>query len=206
VIASFLLVGLIPFVAPQDAWTRARELAPGQVRAELLVEALGEVGGEEKDPCLRLAYEEFMNQTGAFRLDLALPLAEAMHSTAGASWSAMCLALSSTRAGHSERAREVLAKQLERTPDGPPRYELLERLGLAHLGAGREQEARKFLGAAFARGSANAGVVLGRIDLDGGRPERARAIFRSLLDEEPSISWARRGWGLSMLPATTRTR
>ncbi len=199
-IPSILLAGLLAAATAQDSWDRARELAPGKARAEALLGALDEVGEEELPACLEVAWEEFRNETRAYRLDLALPLAEAMHRRAEAPWSAVSLALASTRAGRSERAREVLLAQLRTTAGGPTEYELLERVGLAALGAGNEQEARKFLGAAFARGSANAGVVLGRLALAEARREQSKALFRSLLDEEPSQSWAHRGWGLSMLP------
>jgi len=201
VIASILLAGLLLLV-PQDAWQRARGLAPGAARAEALLVALGEVGPGELAACLQVSYEEFLNETRAYRLDLALPLAEAMHRRALAPWSAISLALASSRAGRPERAREVLLEQLGRATDRVTEYDLLERLGLVALGAGDRQEARKFLGAAFARGSANAGVVLARLALAEGRRETSRAVFRSLLGEEPSQSWAHRGWGLSMLPGT----
>lgn len=174
-------------------------LEPGPERSHALTELLPLVGAERLQPLLVAAFEEFMHHNRAYRLELSRPLAEAMHSRAEATWSAMSLALVSTRDGDSTRAREVLRQQLARTPEGVETYELRERLGLAILGAGEERLARAPLGSAFARGSSNAGVVLGRLALSHGRLERARALFRSLLDEEPPQSWALRGWGLSML-------
>lgn len=202
-IATLLIVGFLaplPQDSEQSTLSRAQELAPGQLRAEVLTEALDSVGESELQGCLEIAYDEFLNQVRAFRLDLALPLAEGMFRRSEAPWSAISLALASTRAGRFERSREVLVEQLRRTPDGPLRPDLLERLGLVALGSGETQEARKHLGAAFARGSANAGVVLGRMALAEGDRDEARVVFRSLLGEEPSQSWAHRGWGLSMLP------
>jgi len=186
----------------EDAWQRAQALESGEERALALEAALAEVSPEELPACLQLAFEEFLAATRGFRTDLALPLAEAMHARAGATWSAMSLALVSTRVGRGARAREVLAAQLEITPEGVDRFELLERLGLALLGAGDRRGAHAGLGAAFTRGSSNAGVVLGRLALAGGQRKRARALFRTLLDEERGRSWALRGWGLSMLPLT----
>ena len=78
--------------------------------------------------------------------------------------------------------------------------DLYDRRALGRIGAGRTDLARRDLGAALARGSSDAGVVLGRIALTEGRLEDARAIFRELLAEEPPQAWALRGWGLTMLP------
>ena len=199
-----LFLGLAKQGGDEDAWTRAQDLAPGEVRAGVLLTALEAVGEGELEACLQMAYAEFLNETLAYRLDLSLPLAEAMHRRAQAGWSAMCLGLSHTRSGNSARAREVLGAQLARTPEGVLQSDLLERLGLAALGAGDERAARIHLGSALARGSNNAGVVLGKLALDRGRLDEARNLFRPLLEEEPSQSWAHRGWGLSMLPTSVR--
>ncbi len=190
-------VGAAP---PRSALVQARELAPGEARARALVRALEETSAFGLDECLALAFEEFLNQARAYRMDLALPLAEGMHARARADWSAMSLGLACTRAGLNARAEEVLREQLALSEDGPDQAALMERLGLAYLGAGQEARARRELGAALARGSSNAGVVLGMLSLRQGRPEAARALFRSILDEEPAQSWAHRGWGLSMVP------
>ena len=205
-ILAAIFLGLVQDGGVQDAWTRAQELAPGEVRVGVLLTALEEVDEVELPACLQIAYAEFLNETQAFRLDLSTPLAEAMHRRAQAGWSAICLGLTYTRSDDSARALEVLGAQLARTPDGPAQFDLLERLGLAALGAGDERGARNHLGSALARGSNNAGVVLGKLALDGGRREEARNLFRPLLDEEPSQSWAHRGWGLSMLPTPPRDR
>lgn len=186
--------------SPRSPLAEARELAPGEARAKVLVLALEQTAEAGLEECLALSYEEFLNQTRAFRMDLALPLAEGMHARAQADWSAMSLGLASTRAGRNARAASVLREQLAVTEEGPAQASLMERLGLAYLGAGKEALARRELGAALARGSSNAGVVLAMLSLRRGRPEAARALFRSILDEEPAQSWAHRGWGLSMLP------
>lgn len=186
--------------SPHQDTDRVLSLEPGEERAQALIELLPRAPAERLRGCLVAAFEDFMAQSRAFRLDLSRPLAEAMHGRAEATWSAMTLALISTRAGDSSRAQGVLREQLRRTPEGVEHYELLERLGLARLGAGDSTGALAPLGAAFARGSANAGVMLGRLELRAGRSGRARSIFRSLLDEEPPQSWALRGWGLSMVP------
>lgn len=191
-----LLVGA-PRVARQDP-------APPALEARLV--QLRDAPPEELGSVLQAAFGEFMAHVRGYELDAARQLAEGMHDRADAPWSAMSLALVSTRAGDTPRAYEVLSLQLARTPEGPDRHALLERLGLARLGAGEEAGALGPLGSAFARGSSNAGVVLGRIALREGRLGEARAVFRTLLEQEPPQSWALRGWGLSMLPPAAGSR
>ncbi len=190
--------------APEGPFELAQALAPGEARAHALIEALPTLEGAELQAGLRLAFDEFVNQTSAYRMDLALPLAEEMHARAQADWSAMSYSLACTRAGRSTLARRLLLTQLERSPDGPQRYALLERLGLAALGAQDIHLARQALGSAFAEGSNNAGVVLGALALREGRTNVARSVFRGLLEDQPAQSWAHRGWGLSMLPRRVR--
>jgi len=179
-------------------------MPPGAERAQALTAGLAQVNSAQLQAYLVLAFEEFMHQNQAWRLDLARPLAEAMHARAQATWSAMSLALVCTRGGDGARARRVLEEQLARTPPGPDQYDLFERLGLALQGAGDERAALAPLGSALARGSANAAVVLGRSALREGRLGKARALFRSHLGEGPAQAWALRGWGLSMVPARAR--
>ncbi|MFT7668321.1 MAG: tetratricopeptide (TPR) repeat protein [Planctomycetota bacterium] len=181
-------------------WRSIATIEQDDRRVSAYCQALANVNAAELGQLLQPAFNEFMTQNQAFQLEPAQALAEAMHSRARATWSAMSLALVSTRAGASDRAEEVLREQLAGTLEGPDKIALLERLGLALQGAGFERRALGPLGSSFARGSRDAGVVLGRIALRQGRLDHARAIFRSLLDEEPSPSWALRGWGLSMLP------
>lgn len=188
---AVLLTVCAAFCAPASANDRVDELT----------EALAECSDADLSAVLQESFGVFMEETRAYRLAAARRLAEGMHARSRAGWSAMSLALISTRAGDSTRAREVLEAQIQITPEGPDQYELLERLGLAIQGAGDERSALGPLGSAFARGSSNAGVVLGRIALREGRVEQARAIFRTLLTQDPPQSWALRGWGLSMLPS-----
>lgn len=196
------LVGVLMLMplAMGESTTRAQEDPIETLRVEL-----AECRAQELSTVLQEAFAVFMERTRAFDLESSRILAEAMHSRALAGWSAMSLALISTRSGDSLRARDVLEEQIARTPEGPAQYELLERLGLAIQGAGYEARAMGPLGSAFARGSANAGVVLGRIALREGQLGQARAIFRTLLTQDTPQSWAHRGWGLSMLPPDTRS-
>ena len=181
-------------------WRRIPEIESLDARLAAYGTALETVEDAELSGLLQLAFGEFMVQTREYHLEAARQLAEDMHARARAGWSAMSLALVCTRSGDSSRAEEILRLEIARTPEGPSQFELLERLGLAIQGGGDEAAALGPLGSAFARGSGNAGVVLGRIALREGRTLEARAIFRTLLTEDPPQSWALRGWGLSMLP------
>lgn len=187
-----------------DDWRAIPGMETADERVAAFVDSLARVDDGELSGVLQLAFEEFLSLTRSYRLELARTLAEAMHARAAAGWSAMSLALIATRSGDSARAQQVLELEIARTPEGPRQYELLERLGLALQGAGNEPAALGPLGSAFARGSSNAGVVLGRIALREGRLGQARAIFRTLLIQDPPQSWALRGWGLSMLPRDPR--
>ena len=203
-IVVLLALGAAP--CPQDAsaapsWQRARALAPGEARAAALLEALPaapeaelrtrDKQGEGVLPGMyELGLDELQNQTRAYHADLVVRLAAALHA----------------------RAHAVLYEAAAAEPDGPSRTDLYERLGLASLGAGEVRLARRELGAALARGSTNAEVVLGLIALRDGRRDPARALFRGVIEAEaqraarglPVVemgqSWAHRGWGLSMLP------
>lgn len=77
---------------------------------------------------------------------------------------------------------------------------LYDRRALARLGAGHIEAARSDLGAALAGGSRDAALVLGRLALREGQQARARRLLGSLLHEDQGEAWARRGWGLTMLP------
>jgi hypothetical protein len=190
--------------ATDPAQAPEAEVAP-QTIEELLIE-LERASGETLKKSQAKSFARFTQEVEAYNGWNAQRIAEGMHRRAEASWSAMTLALVSTRLGDSERATRVLRDAIEVETNPVTQYELYERLGLAHMGAGREMQARGPLGSAFRRGSVNAGVVLGRIELRDGRMPQARAIFRTLLDKEPPASWALRGWGLSMLPPPESTQ
>lgn len=182
-----------------EAWIAARALEPGPAGERALFAALREVGAQDEQACLVLAFERFQALMDAFRLERALPLAEAMFARRPAGWSAVNLARALTRAGRHVEARAVLTAQIERDSDPASLVALHDERALAALGAGDERAGERDLGYAWARGSPNAGVVLGQRALTAGLRERARAIFRTLLDAEPPEAWALRGWGLSMV-------
>lgn len=197
-LSSLLLLGLL--LPPQDL-AGVRALADADARAEALVAALPGVGDSEVGAWLQAGFEEFLTAAEAYEGERAVLLAEALHERARAPWSAMSLALISTRTGDSTRAASVLEGALDAELDPVTERDLLERLGLALMAGGSREPGLAALGSAFCRGSNNAAVVLGRLALREGRPRQARAIFRTLLVNDPPPSWALRGWGLSLLPA-----
>lgn len=185
------------------AYTRpltALDQDPVALPEDELVRRIESATQEQLGPMLREGFDQMMVEVRAYNDVRARRLAEALHARAAATWSAMSLALVSTRMGDSERATRVLREAIPLAPTAADEYGLLERLGLVLQASGDEEAARGPFGSAYARGSANAGVVLGRIALRDGQMGQARAIFRTLLHEDPPQSWALRGWGLSMLP------
>lgn len=178
-----------------------RALPDAEARARALVDRIASAPREELPALYQVGFEEFLAAAGAHRAELAVPLAEALHARARAPWSAMSLALVLRRAGDSPRELEVLREALEAELDPITERDLRVALGHALLTAGSLEPGLAALGSAFCRGSENAGVVLGRMALREGRPRQARAIFRTLLRNDPPPSWALRGWGLSLLPA-----
>lgn len=198
-LSPLLALLLLTASTPQGV-DELRQLPTPEERATALEARLAVAPEPEIPGLLQLGFEEFLAAAEAYRADLAVPLAEAMHARARAPWSAMSLALISRRAGRSERELAVLEEALEAAEDPVTRRDLLVSLGHARLVAGATEPGLSALGSAFCRGSSNAGVVLGRMALREGRPRQARAIFRTLLRDDPPPSWALRGWGLSLLP------
>lgn len=169
-----------------------------------LLEALQTAPAQELDELLRRAHRRLVAHAERGDLAAALPLAEALFARAPAPWSADSLSLTLSRLGQHERARAVLEPLIAALPAGAEFDALRQRRALAALGAGRRDLALADLGAGLASGDADAAVVLGFLALRGGEGPLARALFRSVLlrlpASDPRQAWARRGWGLTMLP------
>ena len=137
----------------------------------------------------------------------ALPIQEVLHARYQTVWSAIDLALTRTRLGDREGADTALAATIEREEGaGRPSADLWSQRGISALGFGDERRARDYFGQALARGSEDAALVLGWLELEAGRLEAARKAFRpSILSEQPA-AWALRGWGLTLLPAPHAVR
>jgi hypothetical protein len=193
-------MGTWPFEGAEN-WLAAEVLGGGPMRARAAREALEAGGGAISPERVRMAWEIGVAEARALRLDAARGLQAALHQRFLATWSAMDLALTETKLGAYERADAVLAEQIVREVQaGQATGELWARRGTLTLGSGDELRARDYLGFGRAQGSLDAGVILAKLDLDRGRLPEALAGFRALLlDDDPS-PWARRGWGLALLP------
>jgi hypothetical protein len=77
---------------------------------------------------------------------------------------------------------------------------LKSRLSLIYWGEGGLLAARASLGASLCQGNSDSGIVLGLSSLERGHLDRAKSLFRSVLGHDSSQAWARKGWGLSMVP------
>ena len=165
---------------------------------------------EQEQQILVEAWQAFLGEEQAFRLDRAEQLALAMHARAKATWSALSLALLSTRMGEHERAIQVLTEQLQQSPASADRLVLLQRRAIAEAGAGNVQANLDLLGQALVLGGTDAQQMLGRYYLGQAQYTRAGALFSALL---PPLSrgrapyeadgqvpaWALRGWGVALL-------
>lgn len=192
--------GAWPFEGAEN-WLAAEVLEDGPARVRAAQEAVNTGGGTISPERVRMAWEIAVAEARGLRLDAARGLQAALHQRFLATWSAMDLALTETKLGAYERADAVLAEQILREAQaGQATGALWARRGLLTLGSGDELRARDYLGFGRARGSLDAGVVLARLDLDHGRLTEALAGFRALLIDDDPSPWARRGWGLALLP------
>ncbi len=198
-----LLAALVAFQDPSPL-DRAREL-------------VGRLVDEASEPALlqeRLqeTFVAFVAEHDAFHGEAALLLAEAMYAHGPGTWSAFCLEGILRRLGRYERAEEVLAGHLETVTVPEQRAQILERRAILAAGAGWRERELDHLGRALALDGLDAQQMLGRLALFEGRKERARVLFRVLVERlrgaregagevtPESIPWALRGWGLALLP------
>lgn len=182
------------------AWEAAQRSAPGREQDGWILGALAGLRGAELEACIALAYRRFVELSDEFELERATALARALFERTRAPWSAANLGTVLRRRGRFEEARQALSQGMLEARGGDYAALRSDR-ALVAIAAGWEARARDDLGSALARGSRDAAVVLGRVELAAGRFERARALFRSVLGGEPRQPWALRGWGLSMLPS-----
>lgn len=204
--ASLLPRGL----APDELQRAAGVLDPGLARAQALAQLLGlpELDARQLYDYQQLAYAAFIEDHDRF---LALParlIAEAMHAAGLATWSVLCVEGISRRCGEYERAMAVIDERLAALGEaGDPVEvrELLERRAISAMGADLPQEVQASLGRALRLGGDDALQILGKIALDGGRPQEACRLFSALLARaqakgSEAAPWALRGWGVSLLP------
>jgi len=170
-----------------------------------LIQAVDQATDEGLGATLRPAFDRFIERVDDFRLEQAEALIAVMHRRSQASWSAQSLATLLGRADRFDDAFAALDDQLTRTPYGPERKELIKARALLTLGAGDVTRSKRELGAALIEGSSDAGVVLGFLAISEGQLDRARTLSRALLKLDPAPAWARRSWGLSMLPPSANS-
>ncbi|MFT7676107.1 MAG: hypothetical protein ACI8QC_000074 [Planctomycetota bacterium] len=181
-------------------------LARAQALAQLLV--LPGLDARQMYEYQTLGYAAFLEDHDRFAALPARLIAEAMHSTAQATWSAFCVEGISRRYGDHDRAIAVIDERLLAVAQAgtiQEQAELLERRAISAMGANRKPLAEASLGRALRLGGQDALQILGKIALDAGRREEACRLFSALLARsqargDEAAPWALRGWGVSLLP------
>jgi hypothetical protein len=199
--------------------------------AESGVEAAGTRSIEGVQARLDFAARAAAEDVSLFQLDAAERIARTLHERARSAESARRLARILTQRGAAPEAEALLGAALANA-DGAETIALyLERARVrfaavsspvsatgsstgstaasnsaTSLGssAGAMLGALHDLGAAFARDSVDAGLQLARNALDGGSPDRARAVAGSILAAEAGNPEALRLWGLSLVASARR--
>ena len=191
----------------RECWLAAEVLPTGRVRTAVLLRALlgtSELTIDALNMAWRMAGEEALD----LRLNQgARPIQVILDERYRAAWSAIDLSITPRTLGHGELADAILAEAIAQEEAAQrSTADLWSRRGVAAFGNGDEREARHYLGRALTRGSTDATLMLGLINLLAGRREAARMDFRtSILSDQPA-AWALRGWGLTLLPEATGTR
>lgn len=203
-LASGIQAECNPFSGPIGSFAGARD---DDAEAAALVDRLRAAGqgGEVPEDLIQEAWQAWVQAYDAYAGERALLLARAMHEVSGAIWSLEILEGTCRRLGLYDHAAAVIQEQLGRTPRGPDQVFLLERRALVAAGAGDESAQVEFLGRALAAGGVDAQQVLGRRALSAGRLDRARGLFRGLVERRTleggvNAPWALRGWGVTLLP------
>jgi hypothetical protein len=197
---------------PGEAWLAAQVAAPGPTRADALEAAIADAAPAELAARLRLGCSFVADDARELHLDWAEAMARAVHAgarspAAGAlpaearfgPRTAGLVALVARLRGDPGAAISVLEAELSGSREARDRRTLLVELARARLGAGTDAAARRDLGEALTLGSSDAAGLLGRFALSEGAVERARALFRSLLEAPARPASALRGHGLSLL-------
>jgi len=179
----------------RESWLAVDVLPAGETRSLTAVQAMRVTPGEWNPDRITSVYRVGVEAAEDLRLEAAIAVQQPLHDRVGEEWSAFNLSLSLRRMGLYQRADRVLEEQLEKGPSA----DLYSQRGLNSLGSGNEKRSRTYLGAALARGSADAAVILARLDLASNRMESARSGFRAVLAEDPGNAWALRGWGITLI-------
>jgi tetratricopeptide (TPR) repeat protein len=184
---------------PGEGWIAAQVAGPGPTRVRAMDEALSQASAENLRVRLERGQEVSEEDARGLHLDWALDEARLIHEYAPDGRTASLLARVLGLRGEHGEAAKVLEHQVAATRESAERAGLLAELGKARIAAGADAAALRELGAALALGSQDAGYSLATRALSRGEIARARALFRALLEEEPSAAPAQRGYGLALL-------
>ena len=189
--------------SPHECWLLAEVVAGRDARARTVLRGLHTTRDLSREQQV-FAWKTAVDSARALRLaDNALPIFRILHERYVAAWSAIDLTLTLSRLGDVEGVAKVMSETIAREEAaGRPSADLWSTWGNATLGFGDESTARDYFGQALARGSTNAALVLGRLELLAGEWGAARRSFRPSIMLDDPAAWAARGWGLTLLPAS----
>ena len=197
---AFVVCEVLPALSPESAWAFSLALESGPALHTSLTRALETCSDADLSPVLERGFAEFMKATDARQVAVAVRLGESLHRRARAVWSAQNLAIAYTRHGDYRAAASCLIDVLAGQITEADRLMLESRLSLVQWGDRGLLGARASLGASLCKGNSDSGIILGLFSLERGQLSRAKALFRSVLGQDPAQPWARKGWGLSMVP------
>ncbi|HIK62212.1 MAG TPA: hypothetical protein EYF98_16165 [Planctomycetes bacterium] len=192
-------------------------MQPGSARAVAICNALngGPAGLEQGhwSRLLEISYAAFLEELGLYAGAPARKVAEAQYRAAPGTWSVLCLEGVARRTGDLGRSAEVLESALAAESEPATQVELRERRSIVAGGAGDLETQFDWLGRALASRGSDGLQMRARLALAHGARERARALFRVLVDRgrgpSPDLGepppWALRGWGLALLPSGTES-
>ena len=185
----------------RELWLAVDVLPPGEPRVRAVMRGLATTPNLEQTQLIT-AWNTGKDEASALRLLRgALPIQQALHERYATDWSTIDLGLTLSRLGLVAETHELYAEAIEQEDAlGRPTRDLWAQWGLHTLGFGDESVARDYLGRALARGSKDATLMLGLLDLSAGRLDPARTAFRPSILSDPPAAWALRGWGVSLLP------
>ncbi|GEM_PF-2546367 len=204
--------GQEPSAAGDVPWAELSRMQPGMSRADALGAALSSGSAHLPEghwaSLLQISYEAFLEELERYASAPARQVAEAMYLASPAVWSCLCVEGSARRMGDLPRAAEVLAATLTWVSDRSARLELRERRSIVAAGAGWKSDELDWLGRGLAMGGTDSLQMRARLALAARRFDRARTLFRVLVDRgrgsRPTLAdaapWALRGWGLALLP------
>ncbi|MBM3977419.1 MAG: hypothetical protein FJ299_10560 [Planctomycetes bacterium] len=181
-----------------DAWSILDALPPGRERALRAAELLSDRERVPSAAQLESAWRIGTQEAEALRFDSAVAVQRALYERVPALWSVSNLALSLNRLEGAAAADGVLSQWLPQAR-GAERADVWSQRGQFWLGAGQAQRGRTYLARALALGSADAGVMLAREDLEAGQVSSARTGFASALLQPDPSPWALRGFGVALL-------